>query len=701
MIEMESIDPVAGPSKPKAKPYSNRGNRNQPILSCLECRRMKWRCDRDFPCGHCRRRGLQDICPGNQSGRAKACRTTNAAGMSSGTSIPARNINSPSDLTWSSKFPFQLDSVSSLHPEDGAEAEAYDRLAIEEAQGGRSRMKLYRGAGWNFGLLSAASSLVSSPFSTYGIPGNAPPLEVLVQQLPDRSLGEHFARVYFEIGSVMNWTLDSTTFQNDYLDGVYSLIDRPEMIRPHCLAILYMVFAIGAQMDPAIEACNTLGQAYCSLAKSALDIDMTGSVEMIQAMQIMSRFLVNQGAGAEVYEHFWLMLGWALRSAQAIGLHRDGDRLGLDEKESELRRRVFWEIHTEDLIHSSSQGRPHAIHSSTIDAAFPDVKSAAQPTTFSAFYRHKHRLTRIWARINELQTGVEPIKYSEILSLDGKLKELQDGLPVELQKGAEGSTRDVLQGIAIRLLIAEGLLCLHRGHFARALRECPEEPLNSKCRYSYLSVLETSRLALTTASEVLEVASGIASRYSVFTFSIVSATLNLAIACIHAPASSIAWAVLDKAQEGSRLFETVMSDPKQANTSNLLRRYVHRAEVAMSTHRSRSHSSHPHEGHPSGLLATVDVTSKSSLERSEVPVAPVALPGEIQGDVDSNIPATILSVDDPPVPDLDLFQRLSNILANPSTSADLDGAADMSTIFDFDQLFTNFDDTSVTRWGSM
>ncbi|KAJ3877195.1 hypothetical protein F5051DRAFT_12194 [Lentinula edodes] len=32
-------------------------------LSCCECRRLKLRCDRTFPCGSCKKRGVSDICP--------------------------------------------------------------------------------------------------------------------------------------------------------------------------------------------------------------------------------------------------------------------------------------------------------------------------------------------------------------------------------------------------------------------------------------------------------------------------------------------------------------------------------------------------------------------------------------------------------------------------------------------------------------
>ncbi|KIJ29788.1 hypothetical protein M422DRAFT_36818 [Sphaerobolus stellatus SS14] len=35
----------------------------QKTLSCAECRRSKLRCDRQFPCETCRKRGLEHLCP--------------------------------------------------------------------------------------------------------------------------------------------------------------------------------------------------------------------------------------------------------------------------------------------------------------------------------------------------------------------------------------------------------------------------------------------------------------------------------------------------------------------------------------------------------------------------------------------------------------------------------------------------------------
>jgi hypothetical protein len=57
------------------------------------------------------------------------------------------------------------------------------------------------------------------------------------------------------------------------------------------------------------------------------------------------------------------MWGMAARIMQAMGLHRDGGRWNLDEREVEQRRMVFWELYTTDIFNVSVLS-PHPVHTS-------------------------------------------------------------------------------------------------------------------------------------------------------------------------------------------------------------------------------------------------------------------------------------------------------------------------------------------------
>jgi len=57
----------------------------------------------------------------------------------------------------------------------------------------------------------------------------------------------------------------------------------------------------------------------------------------------------------------WSQLGASLRTAQAIGLHRDGTKLGLDAFQTEYRRRIWSYLYHADRTYSLILGRPPAI----------------------------------------------------------------------------------------------------------------------------------------------------------------------------------------------------------------------------------------------------------------------------------------------------------------------------------------------------
>ena len=59
------------------------------------------------------------------------------------------------------------------------------------------------------------------------------------------------------------------------------------------------------------------------------------------------------------WDFAWQMWGLSTRIMQAMGLHRDGQRWHMDDAEVDLRRRVFWEIYTTDIMISKNWDRPY------------------------------------------------------------------------------------------------------------------------------------------------------------------------------------------------------------------------------------------------------------------------------------------------------------------------------------------------------
>lgn len=63
-------------------------------------------------------------------------------------------------------------------------------------------------------------------------------------------------------------------------------------------------------------------------------------------LTVLQAFLIHLLSMREVYDSrtLWTLIGVALRMAEGMGLHRDGSFLGLPPFETEMRRRVWWQL---------------------------------------------------------------------------------------------------------------------------------------------------------------------------------------------------------------------------------------------------------------------------------------------------------------------------------------------------------------------
>jgi hypothetical protein len=67
----------------------------------------------------------------------------------------------------------------------------------------------------------------------------------------------------------------------------------------------------------------------------------------------------------------WTMIGVAIRIAEAMGLHRDGEIFGLTPMETELRRRLWWQIYLLDQRTAERQGFSSKITEHLFDTELP------------------------------------------------------------------------------------------------------------------------------------------------------------------------------------------------------------------------------------------------------------------------------------------------------------------------------------------
>ncbi len=69
--------------------------------------------------------------------------------------------------------------------------------------------------------------------------------------------------------------------------------------------------------------------------------------------------------------YVWTLTGLLIRLAQGLGIHRDGQQFGLSPFETEMRRRLWWQISSLDTRASEDQGTDPSIVEQSFDTKFP------------------------------------------------------------------------------------------------------------------------------------------------------------------------------------------------------------------------------------------------------------------------------------------------------------------------------------------
>ncbi|WWC73876.1 uncharacterized protein I206_107848 [Kwoniella pini CBS 10737] len=591
-------------SAPSSTGPTRKPTRHQPIVSCMECRRMKWKCDRKFPCANCRKRGIESMCPNGQMRPVRGSQylqvekeieilkmrnmqlekilkeaqrqgfeihpTTDDLTVPADNQVPIdRSTPEKTNPNWQ-----EIDVVSgSRGPSSDGDIED-GQLIVGEEPGSSS---FFGNAGAHYHLhLDGNSSQRISPsvrtdlptgwLDTFPLPAAAPPtVDKLSQLLPQKADATKWAVIYFEDAAVLNYSVDPEyfwrhIFQRAYPPDIPSPVSKAAL-NSHELGLMYLILATGAAMDLSLPPYNEFAERFFTLGRIALAIDPTDSILFVQSIHIMSRYLSNSFRGPKATLGFWSCLGMAVRSAQSMGLHRDGKRWKLPPEEIELRRRVFWEIYTEDVLQCMTQARPRLISFATIDCALPQyIYNEKDEDDRLLFHHYKYRLCKILSKVNDVQVNVDPMPYKQILAIHDSLRNFEDELPPLLRTDNnhnEVHRSVVWQRLTLRLLNMEGYLFLHRAHFARALKDHPVEPMMSAYRFSYVAELEASRVILLILQEALSSNQQIACRFLIFFFHAFTAVVNFTAVVVRSPQSSLAKAAFAQVEHGVNLFETI------------------------------------------------------------------------------------------------------------------------------------------------
>ncbi|KAK9465661.1 fungal-specific transcription factor domain-containing protein [Lipomyces arxii] len=244
---------------------------------------------------------------------------------------------------------------------------------------------------------------VSSLIWTHSRPTTAS----LMRHLPPRPVMDYAIAVYF---NTVHWFL-LAIHEGDFLERYNLLMDAYESDPTKVsdsdedftfLHVLMLVIALGGRyivthparrkkvakmyqdvqagtVDSATEIDKIMSQLVYVTRTHLLDSLSCCTLSTVQACILLgSYYLYHSDPNLA-----WSIFGSGLKSAQALGLHRDA--AGVKGEKSQLRRRIFWSLYNYDRFAAMCYGRPLGIDDSDCDVGLPNEDNAYPPHDRSSY----------------------------------------------------------------------------------------------------------------------------------------------------------------------------------------------------------------------------------------------------------------------------------------------------------------------------
>ncbi|KZP26815.1 hypothetical protein FIBSPDRAFT_731829 [Athelia psychrophila] len=518
-------------------------------ITCAECKRLKLKCDKKLPCSSCVRRGCSSICPQGSftSGRGSRFIFTDTEHLHEKISQMSQRIRyleealamfqsgvstQPHPLLRDEllliKFAPPPRQAESKEPPSDSEdmlaetIDAFGTLAI----GNSGESRYFGRSGGSESLLMAGAEEDVPSVQKDSVPPVMPDLinrlglifpmgvgrsndsqkfteaiTMLFECLPPTPRAWSLLEAYMENASWLFQPAKREHLIEDFLTPIYNAkkehddpaVNARVQISPHKLAVLFLVMAIGANVDFTLPPQNDEAERYYHYALAALALRCifdSPLMETVQAILLLSHYRSTAGE-RHSRDGGWALIGLGCKLAQSV--NRDPARWNMDENTANKRRRLFWELYSIDMFTSLAMGRPPSIELSYVDCTFPQDRTEAE----AQFWNWKYMFTKnVFGSVIKLTLAADPPSYKTILELDRKVREktLPPHLLPPTLKPKTGTDDDefsanaYLQSNLLSQFRTQTMLYLHKSFFAQALMDYPENPLLSRYAPSFLAV---------------------------------------------------------------------------------------------------------------------------------------------------------------------------------------------------------------------
>ncbi|KAF8235392.1 hypothetical protein L208DRAFT_1433902 [Tricholoma matsutake] len=573
--------------------------RSREQVSCAECRRLKIKCDKKIPCQSCQRRGCATLCPNGSlstgqgtrfvlaatehlhrrisklSGRIRQLEDALAALQSRSSSDPHPLLHA--DLLSSDEKdeePMMDDSSGGSGPTSDL-IDAFGTLSI--ADHGISRFFGPTGGSERL-LISCISSPTSSPRDTptrndsrtsgdlslfsHSFPftpvGSSTDIRSLIEShLPTWERAHELAGVYVQQISWFFRGITRTQLFDDMLPAIYRRhppLPGEDYTGPHDLALLFIIFAVASLLQP--DPSNALAEHFQQVSRQAMALQSVlekPSIVTIQLLHLLSIYNAMSGVDFQSdtsMETTWSLVTLAAHLSQTIGLHRDSARWGLSPKMVQRRRIVFWCLFVADTYQSLTTGRPPSFSVAYIDCSLPEPESpAGKLSSWSTW--HFRFSAQVVAEVTAKILTAEAPSYATIMELDKKVREFP------IPEGSPHSASDFgasLQHCTLEHVRETILMYIHRGFFAQAIIEHPENPLKSQYAPSFLAAYRASATILKSISQQFDMWPNSTARFWIMWISGFTAGVAFGTVVTRGPRSPLAHSAMSELEKACVLF---------------------------------------------------------------------------------------------------------------------------------------------------
>ncbi|KAJ5829422.1 putative transcriptional regulatory protein [Penicillium chrysogenum] len=267
-------------------------------------------------------------------------------------------------------------------------------------------------------------------------------LHAAIDAFPPRPVADFLLSVFIKHAIDTFFYFDQDQVLSE-IDQFYNDTTSPLRSDLSFVCLVMATFALGSQWTPLerpdVSAVSLhrdnddLGQVFYTHAKTLIpDLIDRPCLRSIQAPFLLGVYLMPASAIGSSYVY----MGLALRKALAFDLHLNPEDQAVDDREREVRCRLWWSIYSLERCTTVKLNRPRSIDANVVKVPHPSPLPALdclQRYTNIQFQVAYTRLIKILDRIAEPCVGTAAEGQSEPEALASDLRQWKKSLPLDFQ----------------------------------------------------------------------------------------------------------------------------------------------------------------------------------------------------------------------------------------------------------------------------